>query len=392
MKGKLAVCIAGCLAMSLVSCAGGGKSKRCTEKSPSSFRTFLDDEWTTYCAAYVQHTEQPSEFTLRELTAFLGAHPGKAKELRQSLARHQDYDTCFDTSKEQLRLRSLESCLTYDEKQQLELINAWKAAVKPWIEETGFEVQGLEARLIEVEQDLQRLRSKGTFHFDRKTPVPPEMIEDHERVLAELDALDAKVNELEGAGGRFEDLVENASGAPALVEAMKEDEAPEINAIAAELSDMRQRIDGARGKARFLDYAYRAIGVPCPDGQPRARKESKVAEGLLGSKVKEVNGSGVRIATTTKTDKAGDREVERFTGFVCGVRSPENQFAEMPRQCGQYLFVVERQQGEDEEWGEWAVKTFEESGPSGSIDCELLAGKPKPKPKPKNGNKGGVVF
>ena len=79
--------------------------------------------------------------------------------------------------------------------------------MKPWIEETGFDIQAIETRVIEAETHLVRLREKGNFHIERKTPVLPEVIADHESVQAELEALDKDVSTLEKDGGRFEDLV-----------------------------------------------------------------------------------------------------------------------------------------------------------------------------------------
>ncbi len=382
-KKALALCLVGCIPLLYVGCAS--YNKRCG--TSSSFGQFRANAWEPYCESYKQHIENPSQFSMRDMTTFFGNHPAKVKELKQQVGGHGDYEMCFEGGAAELELRELESCLDYDDTQQLAVINAWEATIEPWLEETQFQYDELEPKLIEVEKEMDRFQEKVGVHFANKQPVPQEIVDDYAVAMTTLNELEERIDTIQKTGGRFDELVANAKGNPPLVEAMSTGQAPEIDALAAELSSAKDRIDAARKSGRFVGYAFGSVGIPCPRGKS-AKKESKIADDVLGEKLKTVGAKEVQIASEIKTDKKGDVSMERFTGYVCGKRSADNQFEDAPELCGQYQFVIERQKAGDS-WGAWAVKAFEEAGAGGGVDCDMLVTKKPSKGKPK---KKQVVF
>lgn len=344
-----------------------GKPKRCTERHQGSFATFLDEDWTDYCDAYTDHVENPAGHTMEELTTFLGEHPRKVEEMRQELIRFEKYDTCFQSSKEKLELRELEGCLADDDQQDLQITNAWTVRADPWIDELGFQISAIKPELNTAEREAKRMRKKAGEAFDFHARMDEAAYADF---AGKVRSIDEKLQKLEGFQARYDQLLDLATGHQALTETIRRDFGPKINAIASDVGQLRERYAELEETRRYLELAVGSAGVPCPKGNRRLRKERRIAGKLLNKNNDEVAGSGIRVTREIYGDQKGPIDYQRFEGHVCGVRSTDNQFEGAPQQCGQYRWVVERQKGSNvDDWEDWHIKSFEESGPDGGVDC-----------------------
>lgn len=377
MKRAHAVALILSLAIPAVSC-GSSKPRRCKE----GFATFLENDWESYCASYKTHIESPTKFTLQDLAKFFGEHPSKIKALNENLYQHQDYEACFVTKREELELRALQSCIAGGDKQDLEILNAWNVASEPWLEDASLDIGELKPKVIEAEQEAIRLGKKVSDAIDAKRKVEEGTFEPFDAQVAEIEKQFSRLGAVEET---FKKLEKAAAPNKALSTTLTKEVEPKINAMSADIADLRRRTEALKQVHRYLDFASSAVGVPCPSSKKGASKEEKIAKDIVGGKVGEVRGSAVRVSSEISRDNKGGVDYERFTGFICGVRSTQNQFEGLSQLCGQYQFVIERSKSGDS-WGSWTLKTFEESGPSGGVDCSMLSGPPVKKrpPKPKD--------
>ena len=357
-----------------------GSPNRCTERTPESFSTFHEEQWSGYCADYKSHVESPLDYSLLELTKFLAAHPAQVKELDEKLYRFEKYETCFQSPKEELELRELQSCLEDNDRTDVEITKAWLAVAEPWLTDLELKAGAIRPKVETAEQEGERLFKKtaGAFEYAGR-------FEDAD-LLAYTDDLTAIAKDLGALTDmtqRYDEVLAAAKGNDALVSTITNEAGPRVNEARATAQELRERTEALEPKFDFLQYATYAIGVPCPKGK-RARKEERIAEKVVGGRNNEVRGSGIRIQNEMTTDESGAIDYERFTGYICGVRSRQHQLEEAPKLCGRYVFVIERQKADDaDDWKDWGLKSFEESGPSGGIDCDLLTGKPKKKKRRK---------
>lgn len=350
--------------------AGCGPSKKlCNDKNPASFATFLDEEWRAYCVDYRQHVEQPGRFEMAELTTFFGNHSARVKELNKSLHTHEKYESCFDSPKSELELRNLESCLQDNDQSDIEITNAWSAVAEPWIEDLQLRVQEISPRIGDAAREAKRQEKKVTEAFDFHNAIEGR---DWESLQVELKSLDKAIAAVEGADAQFNTLRKEAEGHTALIRALDNDFAPRVNTIVAEVSDLRAKQVELTEVARYLEFASSSAGISCPKSLKGANNELRTAKKVVKGKNNEVGGSGPRITSKTRADSSGDIDFERFEGFVCGIRGPENQWEGSPQQCAQYRYVIERQKPASErKWGDWSVKSFEEAGSADGVDCAL---------------------
>lgn len=349
---------------------------RCTERTPESFSTFREEQWSDYCADYKSHVESPLDYELTDLTKFLAAHPARVEELDEKLYRFEKYETCFQSPKEELELRELQSCLEQNDRTEVEVTQAWVTAADAWLEELDLKAGSIRPMVEKAEQEGERLfkKTSGAFAYEGR-------FEDSDLLAYgdQISAIAKELDALEEMTQRYDVVLAAAKGNEALENAIKGEAGPRVSEARAEAQQLRERTKALEPQYAYIEYATYAIGVPCPKGK-RARKEERIAEEIVGGRNNEVRGSGIRIQNEITTDESGTTDYERFTGYICGVRSPEHQLEGAPKLCGRYVFVIERQKADDaEDWEDWAMKSFEESGPSGGIDCDLLTGKPRKK-------------
>lgn len=368
MRPQLVFMIIIAAALPMLGC--GGK-KVCKGEAPGSFASFLENDWRTYCAEYRQHVESPADFTMVKLTTFFGEHPARVTELNKSLYGYDKFETCFESPKEELELRELQTCLQDNDQSDIEITNAWTAISEPWIDDLKLRVQEVSPRMSDAEREAKRQLTKVNEAFDRQARVEGR---DWESLQVELKSLDKAISATEGLDKQYKALLEEARPHKALLTMMESNVGPEINAITADTASLRGRHTDLMKTARYLEFAASAAGVKCPASTSGASAELKVAKKVVEARDKEVGGSGPRILTKIRPDASGDIDFERFEGFVCGIRGSENQFEGSPQLCGQYRFVVERQKpagASKKEWADWVLKSFEESGSNGGIDCAL---------------------
>ncbi len=369
MRRKLALLIVVAAAASQLASCGAGK--RCTDQTPGSFSTFLEDEWRAYCVEYHQHIENPTEVTLLQLTKFFSEHPARVKALNKSLYGYEKFESCFESPKAELELRELQTCLQDNDQSDVEITNAWSAVAEPWAEDLQLRVAEISPRLSDAEREAKRQLKKVSEAFDFQTRLEGR---DWESLQVELKSLDKAMAGIEGVDTEFGKVLAQGKNHEALSETMQAGVAPQINAIAADLASLRGRHADLLKTAHYLEYASLAAGVKCPDSAKGANSEMATAKKIVTGRNNEVGGSGPKILTKTRPDSSGDIDFERFEGFVCGTRGPENQFEGSPQLCGQYRYVVERQKpagASKKEWGDWTLKSFEESGSNGGVDCTL---------------------
>lgn len=346
-----------------------GGAKRCTERTPASFATFLDDDWRAYCEEYHAHVESPANYSLVDLTEFFGEHPARVKELTKSLYAFDKYETCFKTPKEELELRNLQTCLQDNDQSDIEISNAWASQAEPWVEELQLRVQEVSPRISDAEREAKRQLKKVGESFDFHSRVEGQ---DWESLQVELKSIDKALAGVEGIDGEYKKVASKGTENAALVRVMESQVGPQVNAIAADVSSLRGRYDDLAKTAKYLEFAASSAGVPCPKSLKGARKELKIAKKIASGRNNEVGGSGVRILSKIRADASGDTDFERFEGYVCGIRGPENQFEGSNQLCGQYRYVIERQKPNGtKDWSDWTLKSFEESGASGGVDCAL---------------------
>lgn len=351
-------------------CSIFGKPSVCTERHQGSFATFLDEEWVEYCQEYKDHVQNTANYNMKELTSFFSDHPRRVEELNKTLVRFDKYESCFKSPKEELELRELRSCLQDDDQTDLEIANAWLSQAEPWVKDLEFRVADIQPPINDAEREADRQLRKAAEAFDFKAKMDEAPYQSFAALVAEIDT---KLKEVEGVDDEYRTFVQLAKGHKSLTETMADQIGPQINAIAADAQSLRERWRALDEARRYLEFAVNSAGVRCPKGQARAREEMRIAKRIVSGKNKEVGGSGIRIASTIEAEAQGPIDYERFEGFVCGVRQPDNQFPELNRLCGQYQFVIERQKGSNvDDWESWVLKSFTESGPSGGVDCSLM--------------------
>lgn len=348
---------------------GCGGKKLCEERNPASFATFLDEDWRAYCETYRVHTQAPANFTMLELTEFFGNHPGKVKELTKSLYEFNNYETCFKSPKEELELRALQTCLQDNDQADIEVTNAWSTLAEPWVADLRLGVQELTPRFSDAEREASRQERKISDAFEFNKPLE---VQEFESLQVELQSLDKAMTPLEDAAREYTALMKRAQGHGALVNLMENDFRPQINAITADVASLRTRHTALAKEVRYLEFAASSAGIPCPKTLRGATAEQRIANSVAKGRNNEVAGSGPRILTKTRADSSGDNEFERFEGFICGIRGAETQFDGKPQLCAQHRFVIERQRPSGaQKWGDWSLKSFEEAGSNGGVDCAL---------------------
>ena len=356
------------IASSATLLASCGPGKTCKEKSPGSFATFLDDEWRSYCDSYQKHIESPGEYPMPELAEFLGNHPAKVKQLEKDLYQHDKYESCFASPKAELELRSLQTCLQDDDTSDLQVVNSFSAVGDPWLEEQKLNLAAIVPRVSDAEREAKRQKTKIAEAFEFQRPVEGEA---WKQLAVELKSIDLALQPLEALDSDFSTVRENAAGHKALSRLIEDSFAPEIATIAADAGSLRERVDGLQNTATFLEWATYSAGKKCPESIKKSAKEQKIAKKILTSKNAEVAGGGARVLSVVRKDTSGDTDYERFDGVICGERPAEKQFSG-PKLCGQYRWVIEREKAKDErKFGDWILKSFEESGPEGGTDCGL---------------------
>jgi hypothetical protein len=370
MRPKLAIALV-LTVMSTSSCALFGKPDYCTQSRQGNFKSFLDDDWRAYCAEFEEKTTAVGNYTLEELTAFYGAHPQRVQDLKDEMVRFEDVNACFTEPREELELRSLNSCLSNDEAQQLEVNNAWKARAKPWLESIQLTIQGNRPKISELESESRRLQRKAEEAFNFNAQMEPGGFE---KFRAELSALESDLAGATNAQRSFQKMQQLAGGNASLTAAIQADYGPAFAELAREIQDQREDVEALKVAERYLEFAVNSAGKRCPKGI-KARSEKRAAQKALESQVASIGRRtrDIQISSVTELEERGPVQYERFEGYVCGKRSSENQFDGKPQQCGVYRFMLERTKGfDDKKWEPWLVKGWQESGPDGGVDCGLL--------------------
>lgn len=353
------------------SCALFGKPDYCTQTRQGNFKSFLDDEWRAYCTAFEDRTQAVANYELTELTEFFGAHPARIEELKSEMVRFEDTDACFSEPREELELRSLNSCLENDESQQLQVINAWKARAQPWLEQVQITVQSNKPKISRMASESRRLQKKAGEAFDYNSELDPT---DYEKFRADLADLKGSVDSARTTQRSFQQLLQLASGNGSLTAAMQNEYGPAFAELAASIQDQKSDVDQLEADARYLEFAYNSAGKSCPKGI-KARSELRAAKGALDSQVAAIGRRtrNINVSSVATLEERGPVMYERFEGFVCGKRGSENQFEGRPQQCGVYRFLLERTKGvDDRKWEPWLVKAWQEAGADGGVDCGKL--------------------
>lgn len=348
--------------LSTTSCALFGKPDYCTKTRQGNFKSFLEEDWRTYCAEFEEKTSAVANYQLTELTRFYGNHPARIEDLKSEMIRFEDPEACFTEPRERLELRSLNNCLQDDSEQQLQIINAWKARAQPWLEGVKLTIQSNKPKISDVRRESRRLQKKAAEAFDFNSEMDPA---DYEKFRADLAQLEKSVAAASNAQRSFRELLQLAAGNSSLTNAMQAEYGPAFAELGRDIDDQRQDIEELNEDARYLEFAVNSAGKPCPKGI-RARSELRAAKKALGSQVSSIDRRtrDIRISSAIVPEERGPVQYERFEGFVCGKRSEENQFAEKPPQCGIYRFMLERTKGfDDRRWEPWQVKGWQESGP-----------------------------
>lgn len=353
----------------LVSATGCGGQKRCTEKTPASFATFLDEEWRVYCAEYTAHVESPQNYELPALAKFFAAHPSRVSNLTKSLYGHKRYESCFSAPREELELRDLQSCLQNNDASDHQMVTALTTAAKPWLDDLMLQQNAVSPKAATAEAEAERLQQKVEFAFNRSTrPEGDDWIAFKARVAEIGASLDA----IEGAPAVYEEIRANAAGHAPLARAVESNLGGPISTLGASVASLRERHASLATEASFIEYAWNAAGVRCPASARGASSELSAARKVVAGRNNEVGGTGPRVSGKAKSESDGETDTEQIEGFVCGTRAPASQFEGKPQLCGQFRFVLEREKpSEERRWGDWTLQSFEESGPEGGIDCKL---------------------
>ena len=333
----------------------------------AAYTNFEQDEWATYCADYLEHTESPGNFSMKDLTKFFVRHPKKVEALQESLDKFEQADTCFVGSRRELEYRKLSACLVYNDQQKRSIETAWLGRAEPWMDAHELRIGQTKADLGDAERESKRLVKKVNVAFElhRKMNSGP-----YEEWSMTVDRLG---DELEKGSQMLDEwsYLVKISKKNDLKEMMTKEIAPRMATASQNLEDQNGQHDQLLTKRRFLQFSVNSVGRSCPSGVA-ARKEKSIAAKALKREVRSIHATRPRVKTLVLPDQREGLDYESFDGFVCGERSSSNQFVGQPLQCGLYTYVLEREKpGAERRWGNWKVKSFEESGPEGGVDCAL---------------------
>jgi hypothetical protein len=357
--------LAGCMITGLLA-SSCGTPKYCEQ---GAFPRFLEEDWRTYCESYLDRVEGPGNYEIDELARFFGQHSAKSKAIRDELLRYEEPKACFPGARGELEYRRLDACAKDDDGQRQEIANAFMARLAPWIEDQKLRQNSLAPAIGDAEREATRIEKKITEAHEFHAEMDPS---DFLKFTDALNAIEGEYRRgatLADDWSRIKDL---ASKSETILTAMDNTYGADVTELNGQFKELGMRVAELKERQLYMEYAVYSVGKPCPDGA-RASSELRTAQKVLKGKIAEVAGTKPRVLAPSQVEEREGFEYESFEGFLCGVRPADAQFEGRPRQCGLYTYKLERQRPSGERrWGDWALSSFEQSGPREGVECHLM--------------------
>jgi hypothetical protein len=364
----------GCVVMASALAAGcASKPEYCSDTTSTGFSTWRTQSWDTYCEDLTLRLEEPTNYELRDLTAFFSSHPEKSGELRQRLATYKEPQACFEGADE-LKYRVLSDCLKTDEEMAQRVQTAWNTQAGPWIDELTYRSKKTNQSLSE----LERVREKAEAELKQKMELRlPADMAPFEQYYSALAAIEKDMEYIEANVKLYDELRSLSSGYSPLAQAVNDGMRPQVDPIVAQHAKNTATVAQLVVHREYYKYATAAVGMACPPNpNPKASKDAKQAGITLAEQLGQIqaNPKLIRITETLTKEKNEETmaDFETFKGFVCGARQPEHQFLDRGVLCSQYTFTMERAKSVGRDWEPWVAKDFNEVGVAGGVDCNMI--------------------
>jgi hypothetical protein len=364
----------GCLAALLISSAcGPSEPGLCEDTREGALTPWINSEWEPYCNVLYDHLEEPGNYTMLELTEFFAEHPQRREELSIALQRYKNPEQCFQEPAEQLRYRSLVSCLDNEEAMERRISASWTARSEPWLEEYQTRVKRLRQRITDASRLKDKVVTKLEQRFDFVAPMEPDA---YEKLAGKLVAIREDMAFLDTAEPEYRSFLKVSAEADELNALVDRTLSEPVEIMLEDHQKNRVNFAKLNFEENFLRYAVYSVGKPCPDGESRASKEEKGARSALALKFSEMGAprSDVRITEkiTIAENENGDM-TQSTSGLFCAPRASERQFDGRKQQCGVFTFTVQRVKlAGERRYGDWTLTRLDESEYDNGVDCSLL--------------------
>ncbi len=359
-------------ALMVLSACGPSEPGLCEDTREGALTPWIENEWEPYCGVLYDHLEEPGNYSLLELTEFFAEHDQRRDDLNISLKRYEKPEQCFRAPAQQLRYRSLVSCLDNAEAMERRISASWTARSQPWIDEYEGRVKRLRRKVSDARLLSDKVTTKLEQRYDFIGPMAPGSYEKLAGMLVDLREDMDFMDRAEPEYKSFLKVSADSSDLNALVDRTLSERVEIL------LSDHKKnRVEFAKlnFEENFLRYAVYSVGRECPTA-PRATKEQKAARGALAVKMGELGTPRSDIHITEKItlseNESGDIS-QTASGTFCAPRVSEHQFDGRRQQCGVFSFTIQRTKISGERrYGDWTMTKIDESEYDNGVDCKLL--------------------
>ena len=363
----------GCLAaLFVLSACGPSEPGLCEDTREGALTPWVDGEWEPYCNVLYDHLEEPGNYSLLELTEFFSEHNQRREELSIAFKRYKDSGQCFQEPAEQLRYRSLVSCLDNEEAMERRISASWTARSEPWVDEYETRVKRLRQRISDASLLKDKVVTKLEQRFDFVAPMDPNA---YEKLAGMLVAIREDMAFMDTAEPEYKSFLKVSADADALNALVDRTLSERVEILLDDHQKNRVKFAKLNFEENFLRYAVYSVGKECPES-PRAKKEQKAARGALAVKLGQLGlpRSDVYITEKITVSENENGDISQSTsGRFCAPRATERQFDGRKQQCGIYSFTIQRTKLSGERrYGDWAVTRIDESEYDNGVDCSLL--------------------
>ncbi len=359
-------------ALLVLSACGPSEPGLCEDTREGALTPWVDGDWEPYCNVLYQHLEDPGDFTLLELTEFFAEHGQRRDELSLAFKRYDSPEKCFQEPAEQLRYRSLVSCLDNEEAMERRISASWTARSEPWIEEYETRVKRLRQKISDASLLKEKVVTKLEQRYDFVAPMSPNA---YEKLAGMLVAIREDMAFLDTAAPEYKAFLKVSAEDDALNTLVDRTLSERVEIMLEDHQKNRVKFAKLNFEENFLRYAVYSVGKPCPKA-PRATKEQKAARGALAVKLGELGAprSDVYITDKITVSENENGDISQSAGGrFCAPRATERQFDGRRQQCGIYSFTMQRTKLSGERrYGDWTVTQIDESEYDDGVDCALL--------------------
>jgi hypothetical protein len=346
----------------------------CEDTSTKGFRKWANEEWVTYCEQLSARLEDPTSYTLNDLTNFYARHPERSGELRQRLSMYKDADQCYQGST-RLRYNAQVECLQTDDSMAQRVQISWRTQAEPWLEELVYRAKKTSQAIDQLDAARAKVEKEIKEKSERQLTADAGLYESY---VTALTAIEKDMAFVHSNVEMYEQFRSVSSGYSVLSQLVNDEMRSELEPLLKKHKQNVEKVAELQLHRSYYEYALPSIGKLCPPNPlPRASREQKQAGQTLADELAQIQAPArlVRIseATSSYLSEETGATFETFEGFVCGARQPERQFRDRPVQCAVYKFTLERAKARERTaWEPWVAKSFDEAGPEGGVDCSMI--------------------